>query len=208
MYYYDINDKTLSLIEENLDNTYCILKILKIQFNTFHYIITTDTKGYVNFWDITNYIENNKEESTSATKYTHHLHQSGINCCDWLELQNMNSLLATGGDDQSLKLSIFDYKDTFTLLCNVSISVHCSQVTGNFYLFIIIISFFVNVIVSMFFLGIKLFKNLVISASVDQKICFCSWSFDLNCRTIKVLPLTSYFTTVADIHGLIAQKVG
>lgn len=139
MYNYDINEKTLSLIEENLNNTNCILKILKIKLNTFNYIITTDTKGYVNFWDISKYIENIKEESTYTPTYKHRLHQSGINCCDWLELDNMNSLLATGGDDQSLKLSIFHYKDTVTLLYNVSISVHCSQVTGNFYLFIIII---------------------------------------------------------------------
>lgn len=141
MYNYDTNEKTLSLLEENLDNTYCILKILKIKLNTFHYIITADTKGYVNFWDISKYIENNHEEFATTPKYKYRLHQSGINCCDWLELQNMNALLATGGDDQSLKLSIFHYTDTITLLCNVFISVHCSQVTGSFYLFTIVFVF-------------------------------------------------------------------
>jgi len=117
-----------------LDCNNCILKILQVQLNIFHYVLTTDTKGFVNFWDISKYIDNSDVELTCTPKYRHCLHQSGINCCDWLEIENNYSLLTTGGDDQRLSLSIFHDEDNVTLLCNVSISIHCSQVTGiNFY---------------------------------------------------------------------------
>lgn len=121
----------MCLIEERLDCYNCILKILKIQLNISHYILTTNTKGYVHFWDISKYIDN-KVESSYTPKYTYCLHQSGINCCDWLELENEYSLLTTGGDDQCLNLSVFHYKNIIKLFCNVSISIHCSQVTGEF----------------------------------------------------------------------------
>lgn len=124
----------MSLIEENLDCNNCILKILQVRLNLFYYILATDTKGFVHFWDISKYIENSEVESFCTPKFKHRLHQSGINCCDWFELKNMYSLLATGGDDQSLIVSLFHNMDTLTLLCNVSISVHCSQVTGNIFI--------------------------------------------------------------------------
>ncbi|XP_025209201.1 WD repeat-containing protein 6-like isoform X2 [Melanaphis sacchari] len=183
LYNYDTNNKTLSLIEDNLDCNSCILKILHVQLNIFHYILTTDTKGFVNFWDISKYIDESDIELTFIPKYRHCLHQSGINCCDWLKIENNYGLLTTGGDDQRLSLSIFHYEDTVTLLCNVSICIHCSQVTG-----------------------VKVYNQFVITTSVDQKIIFSSWSCDLNSKTIRVSPLASYFTTVADIHGLIAHK--
>lgn len=121
----------MSLIEEGLDCNNCILKILKVQLNISHYVLTTDTKGYVYLWDVSKYIDNNGVESCFVPKYKHHLHQSGINCCDWLELENEYKLLTTGGDDQCLILSVFHYKDIIQLFCNVSISVHYSQVTGD-----------------------------------------------------------------------------
>lgn len=124
----------MDLIEESLDfNNNCILKILKVQLNDFHYILTADTKGYVQFWDISKYTANSEVKTNFIPKYNHCLHQSGINCCDWLELNTEYSLLSTGGDDQCLCLSVFNYKNTVTLICNVSISVHCSQVTGNYF---------------------------------------------------------------------------
>lgn len=54
-------------------------------------------------------------------------------------------------------------------------------------------------------LGVKALDKFVISASVDQKIIFSSWNYDYTSKTIQVSHLASYFTTVADIHGLIAQ---
>lgn len=122
----------MSIIKESLDCNNCILKILKIKLNIFHYVLTADTKGFIKFWDISKYIENSDVESSSTfiPKYKYQLHQSGINCCDYLELEYNFGLLTTGGDDQCLNLSVFHYKDTVSLLCNVSISIHYSQVTG------------------------------------------------------------------------------
>lgn len=120
----------MTLIEDNLDCNNCILKILHVQLNNFHYVLTADTKGFVNFWDISKYIDESDVELNCIPKYRHCLHQSGINCCDWLEIENNYGLLASGGDDQRLSLTIFQYEDTVTSLCNVSICVHCSQVTG------------------------------------------------------------------------------
>lgn len=56
------------------------------------------------------------------------------------------------------------------------------------------------------YLGVKVYNRFVITTSVDQKIIFSSWSYDLSSKTIQVSPFASYFTTVADIHGLIAHK--
>lgn len=53
-----------------------------------------------------------------------------------------------------------------------------------------------------------MFKKFVISTSVDQKIIFSLWNCDINSKIIQISPLSSYFTTVADIHGLLAQQVG
>lgn len=99
--------------------------------NSFNYVLTTDTKGYAHFWDILNYVENCELETIFAPKYKYCLHQSGINCCDWLELEKDYCLLATGGDDQCLSLSVFECKDKVEKLFSDSISVHCSQITGN-----------------------------------------------------------------------------
>jgi len=134
-----VNNKALCLIKESMDCNNCILKILKVQLNISHYVLTTDTRGCVHLWDVSKYIDNNKVESSLTPKYKHRLHQSGINCCDWLELENEYGLLITGGDDQRLSLSVFYYKDLVKLFCNVSISVHCSQVTGDFYLLMMIL---------------------------------------------------------------------
>lgn len=132
LYNYNANNKTLNLISDSLNCKNCILKILKVQICTSEYILTTDTKGYVSFWDISTHIDNSKAKSTTCIpKYKYCLHQSGINCCDWLELENEYSLLTTGGDDQSLRLSVFHHLDSLTLLCKVSLVVHSSQVTGN-----------------------------------------------------------------------------
>lgn len=127
----------MNLIED-LDCKNCILKVLNIQSNNVHFVLTTDTKGFIRFWDISKYIETSNVKSTFTPKYKHRLHQSGINCCDWLQLKNNYSLLTTGGDDQSLSLTIFHSEDIGTLVCNASISLHCSQVTGNFYLFMML----------------------------------------------------------------------
>lgn len=131
-----------------MDCNCCILKVLKVQLGTFHYVLTTDTKGFVNFWDITKYIENCEVYSNFTPKYKHCLHQSGINCCDWLELKKEYSLLSTGGDDQCLRLSIFHYKAHLLLMCTISMSVHSSQVTGNIdcylNLFVLFIKYFLN----------------------------------------------------------------
>lgn len=136
LYSYSISDKTLNLIEESLDCDNCILKIIKIHINTSNYVLTTDTKGCVKFWDLSKYIENSEINSVFTPKFKYRLHQSGINCCDWLKLENEYGFLATGGDDQCLILSAFCYKhNDMMLLCNVSISIHCSQVTGTHYFY-------------------------------------------------------------------------
>lgn len=127
-----------------MDCNNCILKVLKVQLDTFYYVLTTNTKGFVHFWDVSKYIENSELDSNFIPKYTHCLHQSGINCCDWLDLKNKYSLLTTGGDDQCIKLSIFHYEDNLASLCNDSITVHCSQVTGNDYFLEIFIYIFKN----------------------------------------------------------------
>lgn len=131
LYNFNPDNNSFSLINESLDCSNCILKILKVKLCNTDFILSADTKGYVSFWDISTYINNSEPPMNLLPKYKHCLHQSGINCCDWLKLQNNYYLLTTGGDDQSLSLSVFHYKDSVTLFCNVSTVIHCSQVTGK-----------------------------------------------------------------------------
>ncbi|VVC31561.1 Hypothetical protein CINCED_3A019551 [Cinara cedri] len=186
LYRYDISNKTLNLLLQSLNYNCCMLKMLKIQINNNDYILSTSAKGLVFFWNISELNYERLEQTSLDIKpvYQYNLHQSGINCCDWLELENKYYLLATGGDDQNLKLSVFQCIVNVIFKCDVSVFVHSSQVTG-----------------------VKVFNKFVVSASVDQNIIFCSWSFDMKNKSLKLSPLTSYFTTVPDIHGLIAQQI-
>ncbi|XP_050428277.1 uncharacterized protein LOC126838155 [Adelges cooleyi] len=187
LYNFNVDSKILCPIIESADCNNCILKVLKAQIHMTHYILSMDTRGYVLFWDISVCINNNSESlSNILPVYKNSFHQSGINCCDWLKLENEYNLLTTGGDDQCICLTIFRLEnDTVVLGCTSSITVHNSQVTG-----------------------VRIFDTFVLSTSVDQKIIFSSWQFNATTNKIIISSLATYFTTVADIHGFIAQKEG
>jgi WD40 repeat protein len=106
----------------------CILKVSLIQTESLrHVALTMATDGKVALWDLTTCVEellgsehSNNSCATSTSKNDSRpivvdnlrpfsfvkIHQSGINSFDWLHLQGDKYLLATGGDDRALVLSL------------------------------------------------------------------------------------------------------
>jgi WD40 repeat protein len=108
----------------------CILKVSLIKTESFrHVALTMATDGKVAFWDLTTCVEElicskhrNSCHTASADKSDNtpvvrgsfkpfsfvKIHQSGINSFDWIQLPGDKYLLATGGDDRALVLSLIE----------------------------------------------------------------------------------------------------
>jgi len=108
----------------------CILKVSLIKTESFrHVVLTMATDGKVALWDLTSCVEeligskcsihchaasadagNNTPVVASGLKpfSVIKIHQSGINSFDWMQLPRDRYLLATGGDDRALVLSVIE----------------------------------------------------------------------------------------------------
>lgn len=81
------------------------------------------TDGKVIFWDA----------ETNVILYQFSVHQSGINSCDYVILENGYLVLATGGDDTAVLLSTFELSNDRIERCSYkSGCVHEAQVSGMF----------------------------------------------------------------------------
>lgn len=86
-------------------------------------IITMSTDGKVTFWDA----------ETNVILYQFSIHQSGINSCDYVILENGYLVLATGGDDTAVILSTFELSnDRIERYSYKSGYLHEAQVSGMF----------------------------------------------------------------------------
>jgi WD40 repeat protein len=103
----------------------CILKVSLIKTESFRYVaVTMATDGKVALWDLTTCIEelvhfkhSNSYCAAAADPLVTgilkpfsfiKIHQSGINSFDWIQLPGDKYLLATGGDDRALVLSLIE----------------------------------------------------------------------------------------------------
>ncbi|XP_021924396.1 WD repeat-containing protein 6 isoform X2 [Zootermopsis nevadensis] len=188
----------------------CILKVSLIQTENFRHIaLTMATDGKVALWDLTTCVEelvgsehSNSSSAVSADNGNNgqvvadshrpfsfvKIHQSGINSFDWLQLQGDKYLLATGGDDRALVLSLIQIISP-TLQENMQAEVvlqwrdncaHASQITG-----------------------LKLGNNVLISVAIDQRITVWNWNCNLDGHTLSASVKTRYCSAVADIQGLL-----
>lgn len=89
--------------------------------------------------------------------------------------------MASGGDDNKLVISLVDSSDGKIVVSNCGEEgIHSSQITG-----IRILS-----------------GSLIVSAAVDQRVIL--WNYSVNQRTLdlKLKPIGSYITSVADISSI------
>ncbi|KFB53646.1 AGAP004545-PA-like protein [Anopheles sinensis] len=150
----------------------CILKVISVVMHGKSLFITMATDGYLCFWDASNTVE---------PFYRHRLHSSGINSVDFKCVNSDMLQFATGGDDQSLAVSLFKItlvEDKFQVelihsLCENYL--HTAQVTG-----------------------IKLLDDdKVVSVGIDQRIYVSAFTGYSKLETIS-----STNTCVADVKGL------
>ncbi|CAK1541937.1 unnamed protein product [Leptosia nina] len=103
-------------------------------------------------------------------------HKSGINSLAIKVISDSTFLMATGGDDNAVslrKVSFGHSQEDESWISNAS---HCSQVTG-----------------------VILIDNLLVSASIDQRVTVFEWTLDggLQCE-FKL----QVFTDIADVQGI------
>lgn len=160
-------------------NGKCILNVTSIQYGEENYIILTmDSEGKVQLWSFLSDIC--KVHSIISWK----LHENGINSYDVMVLEDDTFILATGGDDNSLKLTLFTISTVSDKLNANKIdiwenkTVHCAQITG-----------------------ITIFKYLILITSIDQRISLFKCKANKD-EGIKCEFLDQRLTTVADIKGL------
>uniref|UniRef100_A0AAG5CRD8 tRNA (34-2'-O)-methyltransferase regulator WDR6 n=1 Tax=Anopheles atroparvus TaxID=41427 RepID=A0AAG5CRD8_ANOAO len=150
----------------------CILKVVGIVMDGKSFFITMATDGTLCFWD---------PSHIGEPFHRHRLHDSGVNSVDYKHVGSDKLLLATGGDDQSVTVSLFEItmvEDTLQVRLIHSFCekyLHTAQVTG-----------------------IKLIDNdMMISVGVDQRIYVTSFSGYSRLETISCTN-----TCVSDVKGL------
>jgi WD40 repeat protein len=158
---FDTHCSELRLVGKYSFHDRCILKVSLIQTDSLrHVALTMATDGKMALWDLTTCVEElvGSEHSDSVcaasasssvnrpvVSDSHRpfsfikIHQSGINSFDWLQLQGDKYLLATGGDDRALVLSLIQIISP-TAHENMQAEVvlqwrddcaHASQITGE-----------------------------------------------------------------------------
>ncbi|XP_069695221.1 tRNA (34-2'-O)-methyltransferase regulator WDR6 [Periplaneta americana] len=165
----------------------CILKVSHIETECQGLLfLTMATNGRVAFWDLRKCVEEVCDDLQPFSCFK--VHQSGINSYDWRMLRSDVFLLATGGDDSALVLSVFQIvqKDTFRAQLIMQWRndlAHLSQITG-----------------------LRLVDNMLVSTSIDQRIKVWKWSCHLEDSSLSAYTGAEYCSIVPDIQGLLTWK--
>uniref|UniRef100_A0A182W3K2 tRNA (34-2'-O)-methyltransferase regulator WDR6 n=1 Tax=Anopheles minimus TaxID=112268 RepID=A0A182W3K2_9DIPT len=162
---------SLSLISETFYGR-CILKIINFDVDGRSIFVTMATDGLLSFWDVSN---------PNEPFYRHRHHSSGVNAVDVKQVDLGKFVFATGGDDQSVTVSLLQitnlvgklHVQVLEQLCEKYL--HTAQVTG-----------------------LKLLDDQrMISAGVDQRVYVTKFShYD------KLVVERTTNTCIADLKGL------
>ncbi|XP_053674080.1 WD repeat-containing protein 6 [Anopheles nili] len=150
----------------------CILQVMSMDMHGDTIFVTMATDGYICFWNVST-----PNEPVYRTRH----HSSGVNAADVREMDDGKVLIATGGDDQSIVVSLFEISKIegqlqIRLVWQVSEKyLHTAQVTG-----------------------LKLLDiERLISVGVDQRVYVSKFS---SCTQFEVISSTN--TCVSDVKGL------
>uniref|UniRef100_A0A182SGY8 tRNA (34-2'-O)-methyltransferase regulator WDR6 n=1 Tax=Anopheles maculatus TaxID=74869 RepID=A0A182SGY8_9DIPT len=162
---------SLSLVKEMLYGR-CILKLTAVEVNEKSIFVSMATDGLLCFWDTA---------FSGEPFYRHRHHSSGVNAVDVKQIGKEKFLFATGGDDQSVAISLLEityqagkpHIRVLEQLCEKYL--HTAQVTG-----------------------LKLLdNNKMISAGVDQRVYVTNFTeYD------KLVVERTTNTCIADLKGV------
>lgn len=171
IFFYDMEKKTFSLCIEDTYSTFCILNVNFITHNNQTYLMTGTTDGFVTIWDVSSSLSTANVSKLDILVVLQQLHQSGVKALAVVPGDG-HWRLVTGGDDNSLILSILTPSSTGISLETVSFveDAACATITG--------ISTVDN--------------DSVFATSVDQIVRL--WSITNNVLTCA----SASYTTVAD----------
>lgn len=151
----------------------CILNVYHFKYAHRNFSITMATDGLLMFWTLDNFTD------TSIPFFQYRHHNSGINSFDIHLNESDQMFIATGGDDQSIVVTVFELQSNkndlqiSVLKTNKFLNNHTAQVNG--------VKFSID-------------QKYVYSASVDQTIM----QIDLNDLSIT----QAAYTCVSDAKGL------
>lgn len=83
----------------------CILNVHHFMYENRNYLISMATDGLLVFWSLDDF------NDTSIAFFQHRHHESGINAFDMFTNEFGQMFVATGGDDQSIVISIFQLQN-------------------------------------------------------------------------------------------------
>lgn len=128
-----------------------------------------------------------KENSIQRTMHVFFLkhHQSGVNGLDYIHLQDSDYLIASGGDDNALVVSLVrvDSEGVKIVKTGSCLCAHSTEITGVKFLS----------------------PSKLISVSIDQRLIL--WSVDITEGHIQLKQMSCKFVCVADISNLDCQKL-
>lgn len=128
-----------------------------------------------------------KENSIQRTMHVFFLkhHQSGVNGLDYIHLQDSDYLIASGGDDNALVVSLVrvDSEGVKIVKTGSCLCAHSTEITGVKFLS----------------------PSKLISVSIDQRLIL--WSVDITEGHIQLKQMSCKFMCVADISNLDCQKL-
>ncbi|RVE43646.1 hypothetical protein evm_011686 [Chilo suppressalis] len=168
-------NKAFTPIGELKHHNTCILKTVCVRISMKDILITCTTTGEVTLWDVSNPLD--KEIVPFFTTKTN---KSGINSVDTRVLSDKELLIATGGDENAVILSLFEVlssNDASIKQTWCTDKYHCSQITG-----------------------VKFVEEFLLTTSIDQRVTLAKWTVDDESVSCEFL--TQIFSDVADVQGL------
>ncbi|XP_054168533.1 WD repeat-containing protein 6-like [Oppia nitens] len=188
-----IFDSTLMifyLLNTTSYNTSCVLRVLTV--NQSH-VITTSNDGTLRLWFLgsgfTGQMISSDNDFQSKqidlkSVFEMRLHESGINALFVYSLNDELFIIVTGGDDNTLVLSLFSIlSDDIILISSVNDKyTHLSQITG-----------------------IKIVSDCqLLSASIDQRIIIWKYSSNVYSKSLSLEPICFIISSIADISSIVA----
>lgn len=125
MFHYDSASNDLKVMSSIESNQSCLLKVVGYFWKGCVGLISGGTQGTIAFW---------RPPFTASPSRQHRVHSLGVNAMD-LFVTGDNLILATGGDDSNITLTVFALSQTKneSNIFSITEHIHTCQVSGESY---------------------------------------------------------------------------
>lgn len=188
-HYHSTGNSILRLIGDNKYHKTCILKTHHFKYRNKDILVTATTRGEVAFWDFSEGVKEASDVTEKTPFFLTKTNKSGINSLSTQVTEANEIVLATGGDDNSIKITILSINmENLAVIISSQISVdnfHCSQITGLE----------------------LLCDSYLISTSIDQRVTLAKYRRKSDGLILSLVDQS--YSDVADIQGLhVVQETG